>query len=94
LGEEGGDELTRTDMIESFCRHFLTWLNHWDEDGFKPVHDSWLYRAEERDADIMLESGGKTITATFLGLDEGGNLLIKRDGKTELHALLDHIERR
>ncbi|MGD9868581.1 MAG: biotin/lipoate--protein ligase family protein [Hyphomicrobiales bacterium] len=94
LGEEGGGELTRTDMIESFCRHFLTWLNHWDDEGFKPVHESWTYRAEERGGDITVESGGESVTGAFVGLDDGGNLLVRRDGRHISFALLDRFERR
>lgn len=94
LGEEGGGELTRTDMIESFCRHFLTWLNHWDDEGFRPVHESWLYRAEERGGDITVEADGGPVTGGFVGLDDSGNLLIRRDGKHQSLSLLDRFERR
>ena len=45
LDEEGCPDLTRTSMVESYSRHFLTWLNTWTDDGFHPVHSAWLYRA-------------------------------------------------
>lgn len=94
LAEEGGEELTRTQIIESYSRHFLAWLNTWEDDGFRPVHDSWLYRAEQRDQEIELERGGLCYSGAFLGLDENGNLLLKDDGgKAVAVSLSDWFER-
>ena len=50
LGEEAGPDITRTDILQSLAAHFLTWLNTWQEEGFRPVHDQWLFRAEGREA--------------------------------------------
>lgn len=87
LSEEGGGELTRTEIIESYCRHFLTWMNIWSDDGFRPVHDSWLYRAEQADGEVELTHAGETVSGAFLGLDESGNLLVKQ-GNGGTRALL------
>lgn len=93
LGEEGGGELTHAEIIDSYCRHFLTWLNHWNDEGFKPVHESWLYRAENRDGELSLTHAGEEITGAFLGLDENGNLLVRQpDGKTRVLLLGDCLE--
>ena len=78
LSEEGCPELTRSEFIESFSRHFLTWLNHWNDDGFKPVHDAWLFRTEDLNQEIEFEGAKPGQTGLFLGLDESGNLLIPR----------------
>jgi biotin-(acetyl-CoA carboxylase) ligase len=86
LSEEGGGELTRTQIIESYCRHFLAWVNIWSDDGFKPVYDSWLYRAENAEGEVELTHAGERVSGTFLGLDEGGNLLVK-DGEGRTRAL-------
>ena len=94
LSEEGGSELTRTDIIESFSRHFLTWINMWNDEGFKPVHDSWLFRAEHRDKELTVEHAGVSVSGAFLGLDDSGNLLIKTDsGETQALSLVDIFER-
>jgi biotin-(acetyl-CoA carboxylase) ligase len=87
LSEEGCEELTRTELLESYSRHFLTWLNTWNEDGFKSIHASWLYRAQENEEDITFELGGKNYSGVMLGLDDNGNLLY-RDGDTTKSALL------
>ncbi len=92
LSEEGCEELTRTEVIESYSRHFLTWLNTWNEDGFKSVHASWLFRAEERDAHIAVAIAGKTVSGLMQGLDDSGNLLIQCDGSTRAVMLLDAFE--
>lgn len=91
LSEEGCGELTRTDIIESYSRHFLTWLNNWSEDGFKGVHESWVYRAEERDQEMTLEHGGETLSGQFLGLDESGNLLLKAGDGVRTARLIDRF---
>jgi len=87
LSEEGCEDLTRSEIIESYSRHFLTWLNSWNEDGFKSVHASWLYRAHENEEEISFELGGKSLTGVMSGLDDNGNLLY-RDGDTTKSALL------
>lgn len=77
LSEEGGGELTHAEIIESYSRHFLTWLNMWNDDGFKPVHDSWMFRAQNKEEEITLTHRGRAHEGTFIGLDESGNLLLK-----------------
>jgi BirA family biotin operon repressor/biotin-[acetyl-CoA-carboxylase] ligase len=92
LSEEGCGELTRTDVIESFSRHFLTWLNDWNEDGFRAVHGSWIFRAHDKDEEISLAVRGNTLKGTFNGLDDNGNLLLASGGKTKAAMLIDVFE--
>ncbi|MGI9385290.1 MAG: biotin/lipoate--protein ligase family protein [Methyloligellaceae bacterium] len=94
LGEEGGGEITRSQFIESYCRHFLTWINTWNDDGFRPVHDAWLFRSQARDEEGAPPSSDPDVAGEFLGLDDNGNLLLKRpDGTTEALLLADRFER-
>ncbi len=95
LAEEGGAELTRTELIESYCRHLLTWIHSWQEDGFRAVHDSWLYRAAERGGAITARTlEGDPVSGAFLGLDESGNLLVKDEsGAVRCLSLADCFER-
>ena len=92
LSEEGCEGLTRTQIIESYSRHFLTWLNDWNDDGFRSIHGSWLFRAEERDGDISVKVGGETISGAMQGLDDNGNLLVKSFGKSRSVLRLDVFE--
>ena len=50
----GGADITRTDVLRSLAAHFLTWLNTWQDEGFRPVHDQWLFRAEGREAPVTI----------------------------------------
>ena len=36
LHEEGAGEVDRTMLLESVSRHFLTWIDTWKHEGFKP----------------------------------------------------------
>ncbi len=87
LYEEGCGDLDRTMILESWARHFLTWLDTWNQDGFRPVHESWLFRAHDRDGDCSLALQGETIEGSFLGLDEAGGIMIKTQDKTRLVSL-------
>lgn len=92
LSEEGGENLTNVQLIESYSRHFLTWLNLWQDDGFKAVHGGFLERLCGQDEPIQLDAAGDE-PITVLGLDEDGNLLVRQaDGATAALPLLDAVE--
>lgn len=88
LAEEGGGFISRTRLVESSCRHFLAWVNRWNDDGFKPIYDAWMQRLEVKNP-ISFEDGSKV---DWLGLDEDGGALLKLDGKPTAvppHNLVD-----
>lgn len=93
LSEEGGENLDRTIVIESYSRHFLTWLNIWFDEGFKPVADAWLLRAEGRDAPLdFCPVYGEPHIGTILGFDDEAELLVKTsEGETVRSDLLSHF---
>lgn len=86
LYDEGCGEVTRTSLIESYCRHFLAWVHTWEQEGFAPAHQSWLGRAHDRDREITIDGGGESLSGTFVGLDESGNLLLRTAAGVELVA--------
>jgi biotin-(acetyl-CoA carboxylase) ligase len=93
LAEEGAGELTRTDILQSFAAHFLTWLNTWHDDGFRPVRESWLTRAEGREAPAEITHGTERIYARVLGLDEEAGLVVEPEaGDARVLSLLDVLE--
>lgn len=73
LAEEGAAEITRTDVISALAPRLLAWLHTWGEDGFRPIHDQWLFRAFGREQDIRVEGHEGRV----LGLDEDANLLLR-----------------
>lgn len=90
LEEEGGVEITRTELIESFCRHFLVWVHTWEEEGFRQINEIWVERARQLAEEI--EADG--VTGTILGLDEAGNLLVKpAEGVARSLPILAHALR-
>ena len=74
LETEGAGFISRTRMIESLCRHFLAWLNQWEEEGFKPVHKLWNQRLDPTKKVININN----IESEFVGLDENGIAILKR----------------
>lgn len=47
LREEGFGDVEATDLLESYARHLLSWIDTWDCDGFEPVHRAWRRHALE-----------------------------------------------
>ena len=45
LHDEGCGGIAALDLLESFSRHFLNWVDRWQTDGFRPLKDAYLGRA-------------------------------------------------
>lgn len=65
LEAEGFDMLDQGELIASFARHFMVYLDLWQEKGFVPVGENYLARIPE-------EKGAKR------GIDPNGDLLVRR----------------
>jgi BirA family biotin operon repressor/biotin-[acetyl-CoA-carboxylase] ligase len=91
LMAEGAGSVEVVTMLDGFCRHFLTWVNRWLEDGFAPLRRAWLSRATGLGEAIEVRRGdGATLSGTFEGLDERGALrLAMADGTTRSVAYGD-----
>jgi BirA family transcriptional regulator, biotin operon repressor / biotin---[acetyl-CoA-carboxylase] ligase len=76
LHEEGFADVDAWRLHESFSRHFLTWINRWQDDGFAPVRAAWLSRAAPAGSAVALPLPGKPVAGIFAGLDDRGNLLL------------------
>lgn len=94
LHEEGAGEIDRTMLVESVSRHFLTWIDTWTHDGFKPVHENWVGRMPDDGKDIQLRDGQRVLTGRMTGMDEDGNLLFTSgEGDVVALPLLDALQR-
>jgi BirA family biotin operon repressor/biotin-[acetyl-CoA-carboxylase] ligase len=80
LHEEGAGEVDRTQLLESVSRHFLTWIDTWQHEGFRPVHDNWTGRLPDDGKPVSVRDGSRQLTGEMTGLDEEGNLLFKTAG--------------
>ena len=87
LFNEGCAEITPQQLLESWSRHMLVWINRWLDDGLAPLHAAWRERAWEM-GDPLPDGSG-----TFMGLDELGGMLVKSDQVTTVRPLTDLLER-
>ena len=85
LEDEGGGFISRTRLVESVSRHFLVWLHRWEEEGFRPIHETWTKRVEEEKTLLLKDNS----VAEFLALDENGAGLITVDGKARTISTID-----
>ena len=86
LEDEGGSYLSRIRLIEAISRHFLVWLNTWQEEGFKPVHQKWMERVEKN---VSLPKLAEWTSQQWVGLDEDGLAIFKKDNKHNLFSIDD-----
>ena len=81
LEQEGCGDLTATALLEGFARHFLYWMNRWEEDGFAPVQTAWLERAAGYGlANQGMETAGRWADRTLLRMEADGGVTVGEDG--------------
>ena len=87
---EGCGGLTVTGLLESFARHFLYWMNRWQEDGFAPVKAAWLERAAGYGpANQGMETAGPWADRKLLRMDADGGVRFAGDGADTARPLAD-----
>jgi BirA family biotin operon repressor/biotin-[acetyl-CoA-carboxylase] ligase len=75
-------DLDEVDLLEAFARHFLAWANRWREDGFGPIRETWLRRAQGLGEPIEVRLPNETLSGRFRDLDQSGALLLEQpDGQ-------------
>lgn len=79
--EEGCGHITKTELLNSIARHFLTWLHNWEEEGFRPVYNQWMQRLNAKE-NISLFYDGVKHQGDFVGMEESGNAFLRSNGKT------------
>ena len=75
--EGAGGDVDEVSVLEAFARHFLTWVNHWLDEGFAPVRDRWLKRAVGVGEQVEARLVHETVTGTFRDIDETGALVLE-----------------
>ena len=53
LAEEGWDDPDLQKFIETFARHFLSWMVSWNDDGFEAISRAWKFKAENEQTPDM-----------------------------------------
>jgi BirA family transcriptional regulator, biotin operon repressor / biotin---[acetyl-CoA-carboxylase] ligase len=86
LADEGC-EIACMDLLEAFARHFLAWINRWQEDGFGPVRQAWLSRAAALSASVEVGRGAHKRQGIFTGLTDSGSIRLVKNGITQTISL-------
>ena len=63
--------------MESCSRHFLVWVNRWQDDGFKPLFDAWMHRLDHSFPGVVAGTSG----VVWPWLAVSGAKLLKVDSK-------------
>ncbi len=75
-GEDAG-LVSPLQVLESFSRHFMTRLNQWLDDGFTPLREAWLYRAQGKGGDVTVKLENETFSGRFVDIDQSGALVVE-----------------
>jgi len=86
LEDEGASFLSNIRIIEAIARHFLSWLNKWQDEGFKPVHSTWSERVVEK---IFVKDALDNFSGTWIGLDDKGSALFKSNEQHFSKSIID-----
>lgn len=84
LFEEGCGDLDRTQVLEAVARHFLSWVDSWEHDGFVAAHPDFLGRMQPSDT-LLVRIGDRMHEGRMIGIDEDGGLLL--GGAGGVHGL-------
>ncbi|MFP6742421.1 MAG: biotin--[acetyl-CoA-carboxylase] ligase [Alphaproteobacteria bacterium] len=77
LHGEGAGEVTPAQVLEGFSRHFLIRVEQWCDDGFRPLREAWLRRAEGKDGKVTVRLENETFSGRFVDIDQSGALVVE-----------------
>lgn len=88
LFDEGCAEVDPAQLVESWARHTLVWVNRWEDEGNRPVHSEWMGLAHGvgEPVEILGKSGD------FLGVDDHFGMLVRDRDTTHLIPLSRVLE--
>ncbi len=72
---------TEVDVLEAYCRGFLSWTAKWLDQGFDPIRKNWLWRCRGRDEEIEVRLENETVSGIFTDLDANGALVLEIGGE-------------
>ena len=90
LISEGCGDLSPEQLLESWSRHLLNWINRWEDDGMAPLHREYAGLVDDMGSDIDVRGR----SGHFLGLDEDLGLLLRTNGRTTVIPLAELLETR
>lgn len=72
-------EITPAIVLSRFCRSFGLLYGRWQQEGLAPLREAWMARAWRLGEEVRLRPSGEMIHGRFLGIDEGGAMLLELD---------------
>ena len=90
LYSEGFGDLAPDQMLESWSRHLLNWVNRWEDDGMGPLHREYAGLVYGMGEEISVKGRHGHV----LGLDEDLGLLLRTEGQTTVIPVTDLLETR
>lgn len=88
LMEEGCADVEPIELLESWVRHTLYWINRWNDEGLKPLHSEWRGLAH----DLGEEVDWGFANGLFVGLDASFGALLRKGVDTEVIQLSRLLE--
>ena len=92
LAEEGCGDLTPCRLLESWSRHTLVWIDRWQDEGARPLHEAWRGLVVGIGGAVTAELDGVPITGAFLGLDERFGMILRSEAGMRTVALSSRLE--
>ncbi|MEM7211701.1 MAG: DUF4444 domain-containing protein, partial [Pseudomonadota bacterium] len=86
LHEEGCVEVDPYQLLESWSKHTLLWINYWLDEGMRRLHADWRGKAHGIGEVVSIGE----MSGTFVGLDDKGGMLL-RDGEDTRLIPLSHM---
>jgi len=78
-----GSPVSVTDLISTYVARVAHWLPIWEQDGFEPIREAWLARGYGIGKPVVARLTERELQGTFVGLDEGGELILREDSGFE-----------
>lgn len=91
LANEGCADIMSVELLEGFSRHFLSWLDRWQDDGVQPVRQAWLARATGLGREVDMTFGERTASGTFAGLTETAAMRLTRSGVNQTMPMFEAV---
>lgn len=88
---EGCTEITAREILESFARHFLFWIDRWLDEGFAPVKTTWLSRAANYGPNQNMEMRRPWADRKLLRLEDNGDVGYAEGDSEHEARLLDAL---
>jgi BirA family biotin operon repressor/biotin-[acetyl-CoA-carboxylase] ligase len=86
IAGEGQPAPTPEAALSAVVRHFDTWTQRWQQQGFGPVREAWRVRAFALGGQIRARLETATLHGRFVDIDQQGALLLDTGG--ELRRIL------